>query len=147
MLRGLMFLAFLDDPVTLLFAVVTRLSEYHVACRLFQRIRLTTCAQKLFFRTVVWTNVALSHFVDDHEPCDVKVSLFTVQLLCAFVCDRTFLLLLEQLFSQLVFVWRLHNKIGTIPYVIEPLLLFLVKHSVTRCEGICLYCQGVKNQI
>ena len=35
-----------------------------------------------------FANFALSHSVDDHEVCGVSVSLFTVQLRCAFVHVR-----------------------------------------------------------
>ena len=40
---------------------------------------------------------------DDCELGDVSVSLCTVQLRCAFVCFRTLVLVLEQLFFKLVF--------------------------------------------
>ena len=44
------------------------------------------------------------------ELGDVSVSLFTVQLRCAFVFLRTFLLVLEYFICQLIFVWTLQHE-------------------------------------
>ena len=46
---------------------------------------------------------ALSHFVDDHELCDVSVSLFNVQLRCECITE---VVLLETLLCEELVAWN-----------------------------------------